>query len=146
MIFSQKITERGKPDPSECMSFLTARNLVSRIHRICFWLSRVFGSSSGHLRIVFGLFGQRYPADQKARRLWVRDWLCSNWLACVASVSSRGSSRKLGQDRSKKKWMTGEGPPPPSTFFCLRSNVRAITRLETLATQATNWSDHRSDG
>ena len=67
-------------------------------------------------------------------------------LACVASVSSRGSSRKLGQDRSKKKWMTGEGegnegflfspPPPPSTFFCLRSNVRAITRLETLATQA----------
>ena len=79
MMFSQKITERGKPDPSECMSFLTARNLVSRIHRICFWPSRVFGSSSGHLRIVFGLFGQRYPADQKARRLWVRDWLCSNW-------------------------------------------------------------------
>ena len=79
MIFSQKITERGKPDASECMSFLTARNLVSRIHRICFWPSRVFGSSSGHLRIVFGLFGQRYPADQKARRLWVRDWLCSNW-------------------------------------------------------------------
>lgn len=78
-MFSQKITERGKPDPSECMSFLTARNLVSRIHRICFWPSRVFGSSSGHLRIVFGIFGQRYPADQKARRLWVRDWLCSNW-------------------------------------------------------------------
>ena len=77
MIFSQKITERGKPDPSECMSFLTARNLVSRIHRICFWPSRVFGSSSGHLRIVFGLFEQRYPADQKARRLWVRDWLRS---------------------------------------------------------------------
>ena len=70
MIFSQKITERGKPDPSECMSFLTARNLVSRIHRICL-PCRVFGSSSGHLRIVFGLFGQRYPADQKARRLWV---------------------------------------------------------------------------
>ena len=29
-------------------------------------------------------------------------------------------------------------PPPPSTFFfCFRSNFRAITRLETLATQAT---------
>ena len=29
-------------------------------------------------------------------------------------------------------------PPPPSTFFfCSRSNFRAITRLETLATQAT---------
>ena len=27
-------------------------------------------------------------------------------------------------------------PPPPSTFFCFRSNFRAITRLETLATQA----------
>ena len=38
-------------------------------------------------------------------------------LACVASVSSRGSSRKLG-------------------FFCFRSNFGAITRLETLATQA----------
>ena len=28
-------------------------------------------------------------------------------IACVASVSSRGSSRKLGQEQ--KKWMTGEG-------------------------------------
>ena len=27
-------------------------------------------------------------------------------------------------------------PPPPSIFFCSRSNFRAITRLETLATQA----------
>ena len=42
-------------------------------------------------------------------------------VACVASVSSRGSSRKLGQERNKK-----------STFFCVRSNFRAITRLETL--------------
>ena len=29
-------------------------------------------------------------------------------VACVASVSSRGSSRKLGQEQ-KKKGMTGEG-------------------------------------
>ena len=28
-------------------------------------------------------------------------------------------------------------PPAPSTFFCFRSNFRAITRLETLATQAS---------
>ena len=52
-----------------------------------------------------------------------------NWLpevACVATVSSRGSSRKLGQEQ-KKKW---------KPFFCFRSNFRAITRLETLATQA----------
>ena len=40
----------------------------------------------------------------------------------MASVSSRGSSRKL--DKS-------------STFFCFLSNFRTITRLETLATQAS---------
>ena len=45
----------------------------------------------------------------------------------VASVSSRGLSRKLGQDQ--KKWMTGEGEG--------NSHFRVITRLETLATQAT---------
>ena len=44
------------------------------------------------------------------------------WVACVARVSSRGSSRKLGQP-----------------FFCFRLNFRAITRLETLATQANFW-------
>ena len=50
-------------------------------------------------------------------------------MACVASVSSLGSSRKLGQEQ-KKKWMI---------FFCFRSNFRAvITRSETLATQATS--------
>ena len=50
--------------------------------------------------------------------------------------------------------MTGEGegeegsflfspPPTPSTlFFCFRSNFRAITRLETLATQATDTQDY----
>ena len=43
-------------------------------------------------------------------------------LACVASISSRGSSRKLGQEQP---------------FFCFLSNFRAITRLETLATQAS---------
>ena len=50
----------------------------------------------------------------------------SRKLACVASVSSRGSSRKLGQEQKNKK-----------PFFCFRSNFRAITRLETLATQAS---------
>ena len=47
-------------------------------------------------------------------------------VACVASVSSRGSSRKLGQEQKKNQ-----------PFFCFRSTFRAITRLETLATQAT---------
>ena len=32
-----------------------------------------------------------------------------NKLACVASVPSRGSSRKLGQEQKKKNLMTGEG-------------------------------------
>ena len=64
MIFSQKITERGKPDPSECMSFLTARNLVSRIHRICFWPSRVFGSSSDRIR-AFWTALSRWPKSPK---------------------------------------------------------------------------------
>ena len=64
-----------------------------------------------------------------------------NWIgviiACVASVSSRGSSRKLGQEQ--KKWMTGEGEgnDPLQPFFRFRSNFRVITRLETLATQAS---------
>ena len=72
-------------------------------------------------------------------------------LACVASVSSRGSSRKLGQEQ--KKWMTGEGegnegtssplPLPLQAFFCFRSNFRAITRLVTLATQATVGFDFK---
>ena len=55
-------------------------------------------------------------------------------LACVASVCSRGSSRKLGQEQKKR--MTGEGEGND----CFRSNFRAITRLETLATQATEVS------
>ena len=55
-------------------------------------------------------------------------------LACVASVSSRGSSRKLGQEQKKKINDGGGGGERP--FFCFRSNFRVITRLETLATQA----------
>ena len=56
-------------------------------------------------------------------------------LACVASVSARGSSRKVETREKKRNDGEGEGKegtPPPST-----SNFRAITRLETLATQAT---------
>ena len=67
-------------------------------------------------------------------------------VACVASVFRASSWREVGT-RAKKKEMTGEGegkegillspPHPPSTFFfCSRSKFRAITRLETLATQA----------
>ena len=55
-------------------------------------------------------------------------------------------SRKLGREQKKKR-MKGRGrgvkepllsSPSPFHFFCSRSNFRAITRLETLATQATS--------
>ena len=109
MIFSQKITERGKPDPSECMSFLTARNLVSRIHRICL-PCRVFGSSSGHLRIVFGLFGQRYPADQKARRLWVSGYE----IGCARiGPSSETQGQSVGSgEKARRKFSSKTGRAP----------------------------------
>ena len=63
-------------------------------------------------------------------------------LACIASVSSQ--VRRESWDESKKKKRNDKRflfspPPPPSTFcffFCSRSNFRAVTRLETLATQA----------
>ena len=57
------------------------------------------------------------------------------------------SSRKLVQQQ-KRKGITEEGEksffsprpfPLPFFFFCSRSNVRVITRLETLATQAINY-------
>ena len=62
--------------------------------------------------------------------------ICS-LIACVASVSSQGSSRKLGQEQ-KKKMNDGEGEGEP--FFCFRSDFPTITRLETLATQASSLS------
>ena len=74
--------------------------------------------------------------------------------ACVTSVSARVYRERW--DESKKKGMTGEAggrrfpllrspPSPPSTFFFFfffgsRSNFRAMTRLETLATQANSSS------
>ena len=64
-------------------------------------------------------------------------------LACVAGVSSRGSSRKLGQEQKNMNdgGGGGEGRNPLQPFFCFRSNFRAITRLETLATQANvHWN------
>ena len=85
-------------------------------------------------------------------------WNPFGWaIACVASVSSRGSSRKLEREQKKKKrndWGGGGErrnrlpanptifsplPLPLQPFFCFRSNFRAITRLETLATQA-RWA------
>ena len=49
-----------------------------------------------------------------------------------------------GRGRGKKESFLFSPPPPPSTFFfCFRSNFRAITRLETLATQAKMKSKPR---
>ena len=63
-------------------------------------------------------------------------WNPFGWaIACVASVSSRGSSRKLEREQKKNEWR-GRGRGTSESF---RSNFRAITRLETLATQA-RWA------
>ena len=57
-------------------------------------------------------------------------------VACVASVSSRVRRELLGREQKKKKGRgRGRGMKEPSPF-CSRSNFRAVTRLETLATQA----------
>ena len=54
-------------------------------------------------------------------------------LTCVASVSAR-VRRESWEESKKRNWL---GRIPPSIFFfCSRSNFHAITRLETLATQA----------
>ena len=57
-------------------------------------------------------------------------------LACVASVSAR--VRRESWEESKKRNDGGRGGERRNhLFFCrFRSNFRAITRLETLATQA----------
>ena len=56
-------------------------------------------------------------------------------LACVASGSAR--FRRENWNESKKRNEGGGG-----FFFCSRSKFRAITRLETLATQATCMYSH----
>ena len=62
------------------------------------------------------------PCAPPARSYWgIWGEFSVIWLACVASVSPR--VRRERRDESKKKWMN----------FC------AMTRLETLATQAIIW-------
>ena len=62
-------------------------------------------------------------------------------LKCLISTSLRSkrflasSSRKLGREQKKERTGEGEGNET-FFFFCSRSNFRAVTRLETLATQA----------
>ena len=41
---------------------------------------------------------------------------------------------------ARKRFLFSPPPPPSNFFFCSRSNFRAITRLETLATQAMRRS------
>ena len=99
------------------------------------WLMDV-SKHNNHDRLYCGNL-RFWPPCVEEDQAWGRDgqvfigWdavKVNNTIACIASVSSRGSSRKLGQEQ-KKKWMTGEGegnegflfspPPPPSTFFLL---------------------------
>ena len=48
----------------------------------------------------------------------------------------RQKKRNEGGGGRERRKLLFSPPPRPSTFFCSRSNFRAITRLETLATQA----------
>ena len=62
-------------------------------------------------------------------------------LACLVSVSTRVRRESWGMGRELKKRNNGGGQrrkrlPSPFHFFPFRSSVRAIPRLETLATQA----------
>ena len=62
-------------------------------------------------------------------------------LACIASVSSQVRRESWDESKKKKEWQAFPLLPSPSPFhllffFCSRSNFRAVTRLETLATQA----------
>ena len=59
---------------------------------------------------------------KEARNAYISDYL----VACIARVSSR--VRQESWDESKKKGMTGEGEG--------NDFAHAVTRLETLATQA----------
>ena len=64
------------------------------------------------------------------KHLVVRPWFC-DLVACVASVSSRGSSRNLGQEQKKLNYGGGGGerrnrlPANPTIFEKLRSPTNA---------------------
>ena len=65
--------------------------------------------------------------------LGISGWGCAvgTLVACVASVSSRGSSRKLGQERKKNEWQgRGKKEPlarKPHDFEKLRSHKNAAS-------------------
>ena len=73
-------------------------------------------------------------------------WVLQSSLACIASVSAR--VRRESWDESKKRRNDGGGGGEWRNsiffFFCSRSSFRAITRLETLATQARQPSINKT--
>ena len=86
--------------------FLTLKNSAWDFWGVNFWSRDFLGGFVGSPRDFVGFWSPSleiqsiYSPGGRGRGAYS--------LACVASVSSRGSSRKLGQER-KKKWMTGEG-------------------------------------
>ena len=67
----------------------------------------------------------------------------TEFLACVASDSARVRRERWDKSKKRKRNDGGGGgerrflllpSPSPSIFYCSRSNFRAITQLETLAT------------
>ena len=64
--------------------------------------------------------------------------LCSKRFRASSSLGREQKKRNDAGGGGRKRCFLFSLPPPPSTIFfsCSRSNFRAITRLETLATQA----------
>ena len=61
--------------------------------------------------------------------------LAWQYIACVASVSSRGSSRKLGQEQKKNEWRgRGRGTKEP-----LARKPRDFEKLRSPANAASDW-------
>ena len=57
------------------------------------------------------------------------------WLACVASVSSQGSSRKMGQERNKNEWRgRGRGKKEP-----LARKPHDFEKLRSPTNAASDW-------
>ena len=59
--------------------------------------------------VCFIEWSEKKRQTNASYRLTVRGFVDVSALACVASVSSRGSSRKLGQSQKKKKMNDGGG-------------------------------------
>ena len=134
------------------MNFVLARHVVTRIQSSAARQSEKF-KANGKRHVPFLLneifqpkfrnffinnkqpwFKVKSPEvmSHEMLRVTSHEILSSSKIACVASVSSR--VRRESWDESKNKERTGEGEGNEGS----PSNFRAVTRLETLTTQASS--------